>query len=86
VESDVELARWAGDLIGPLLLAGAAAFSYLALLAWEHLKIRALVELLRAAAARRRRGEGAPERLRGLEEGLRRILEREGVREGNQRV
>ncbi len=86
---DFDLEQFFITALGPVFAAGAAVFSFLALLAYSHLRSRALVDLLRQAVALREKQEDMKKRIgtapllprfQRFEQGVRHLLALEGLR------
>jgi len=84
-----DIERFLSTAFWPLVFGGLAAFSFLGLLAYTHLRSRALIDLCRQAVKLREAQEEMRKRMGSapflnrclrFEMGVRRILEREGLR------
>lgn len=86
---DGDWERWLATSIWPIAAGGVAVFLFLSLLAYTHLRSRALIGLLRQAVVLRERQEDLKKRIgtapllprfQRFEKGLRDLLAREGLR------
>ena len=86
--------RLVSEFLAPLVIGGLAVFCYLALLARTHLKARLMIDLYREAGRLRKKQEeirnregDAPhlQKYQRLEQGLLRLVDREGLRPGQRR-
>jgi len=89
VESDVDLEQFFIAVLGPAAAVGIAVFAFLALVAYTHLRHRALIDLLVRAVALREKQEAIRKRIgtapllprfQRFEKGVRDLLAREGLR------
>jgi hypothetical protein len=89
VGPDIDFERLLATASWPVFFGGLAAFFFLALLAYSHLRTRALIGLLRQAIALREKQEEVKKRIgtapllpryQRFEKGVRDLLGREGLR------
>lgn len=85
---DFDWDRFLATAFWPLVAGSAAAFCFLAILAYTHLRSRALIDLLRRAVIKREKQEEMKRRIgtapllpryQRFEKGLRDLLAREGL-------